>query len=75
MDFFTRLDETLVVDVDKGHWLAAGEVDGRNATEELVARGDSGRTVLLSRPAGYGLAPGMRSLGPSWPGDFSCPPG
>jgi hypothetical protein len=44
------------VDVDKGHWLAAGELDGRNATDELVAAGYSGRVVLLARPPGYGLA-------------------
>jgi hypothetical protein len=46
--------ETLFVDRDKGHWLAAVEVDGRNATHELVASGYGARIALLSRPPGYG---------------------
>ena len=41
-------------DADKGHWIVACEVDGRNATEELVASGFGGRIVLLFRPPGYG---------------------
>ena len=47
--------ETLFVDIDKGHWLEAGELDGRNNTHELVCSGYSGRVVLLARPPGYGL--------------------
>jgi hypothetical protein len=47
--------ETLFTDRDKGHWLAAGEFDGRNATDELLLAGYGGRVVLLSRPPGYGL--------------------
>lgn len=47
--------ETIFVDRDKGHWLSAGELDGRNSTDELVCSGYSGRVVLLARPPGYGL--------------------
>jgi len=49
---------TLFEDVDKGHWLAAAELDGRNATDELIGSGYGGRIFLLSRPPGYGL-PGV----------------
>lgn len=51
--------ETIFVDVDRGHWLAAGELDGRNGTDELVTSGYSGRVVLLARPPGYGLPDGV----------------
>ncbi|MHC4957438.1 MAG: ABC transporter substrate-binding protein [Planctomycetota bacterium] len=47
--------ETIFTDTDKGHWLAAAEVDGRNATLEIVASGFGGRITLLARPPGYGL--------------------
>ncbi|MEW6743643.1 MAG: hypothetical protein AB1486_12880 [Planctomycetota bacterium] len=47
--------ETIFEDRDKGHWLAAAELDGRNATQELLASGYGGRIVLLSRPPGYGM--------------------
>jgi|GEM_PF-1680868 len=47
--------ETIFVDRDKGHWLSAAEVDGRNATQEIVGSGYGGRIFLLSRPPGYGL--------------------
>ncbi|MCB9870884.1 MAG: ABC transporter substrate-binding protein [Planctomycetes bacterium] len=40
---------------DKGHWLAVGEFDGRNSTEEVAATGFGGEVVLLSRPPGFGL--------------------
>lgn len=43
--------ETVFTDVDRGHWLARGEVDGRNTTEELILSGYGKRVVLLSRPA------------------------
>jgi hypothetical protein len=46
--------EVLFTDRDKGHWLSVAEVDGRNATQELVASGYGARMVLLSRPPGYG---------------------
>jgi len=46
--------ETLFVDRDKGHWLTSGELDGRNATRELVLSGYGRRIVLLSRPPGHG---------------------
>lgn len=46
--------ETLFTDLDKGHWLTAAELDGRNSTLEIVSSGYSGRMVLLSRPPGYG---------------------
>ncbi|MCC7170654.1 MAG: ABC transporter substrate-binding protein [Planctomycetes bacterium] len=48
--------ETIFVERDKGHWLAAAELDGRNATDELIASGYGKRVVLLSRPPGYGLS-------------------
>lgn len=50
--------ERLFTDTDKGHWLAAAELDGRNGTHELLASGYSGRIVLLARPPGYGR-PGL----------------
>jgi len=46
--------ETLFVDRDKGHWLAAAELDGRNGTDELIGSGYGGRIFLLARPPGYG---------------------
>ena len=46
--------ETLFEDTNKGHWLARAEVDGRNATHEILSSGYSGRIVLLARPPGYG---------------------
>ena len=47
--------ETIFNDRDKGHFLAACELDGRNSTQELIASGYGKRIVLLSRPPGYGL--------------------
>jgi hypothetical protein len=47
--------ETIFTDRDKGHWLAAGELDGRNSTDEIIASGYGARIVLLSRPPGFGL--------------------
>lgn len=47
--------ETLFTDRDRGHWLSTAELDGRNATDELVLCGYSGRVVLLARPPGYGV--------------------
>ncbi|MHC4821584.1 MAG: hypothetical protein ACYTDX_07705 [Planctomycetota bacterium] len=46
---------TIFVDRDKGHWLTAGELDGRNGTLEIVGSGYGKRVFLLSRPPGYGL--------------------
>ncbi|GJM20502.1 MAG: hypothetical protein DHS20C15_04170 [Planctomycetota bacterium] len=46
---------TIFVDRDKGHWLASAELDGRNATTELIASGYGGRIVLLAREPGTGL--------------------
>lgn len=46
---------TLFEDVDKGHWLARTELDGRNATDELLLSGYGGRIVMLSRGIGDGL--------------------
>lgn len=43
-------------DRDKGHWLSCAELDGRNATDEILASGYGGRLVLLARPTGYGLS-------------------
>lgn len=48
------ISEKIFKDVDKGHWLAVGELDDRNATDEIVISGYGGRVVLLSRPPGYG---------------------
>jgi hypothetical protein len=48
--------EEVFADNDQGHWLAVGELDGRNATDELVATGFGGKIVLLSCPPGYGLS-------------------
>ncbi|HEX6811763.1 MAG TPA: hypothetical protein VF384_09085 [Planctomycetota bacterium] len=50
--------ETVFTSAQRGHWLAVGELDGRNGTDELVAAGFDGDVVLLSRPAGYAL-PGV----------------
>lgn len=47
---------TIFTDRDKGHWLAAAELDGRNATDELLLSGYGGRIVMLARPPGYGRA-------------------
>jgi hypothetical protein len=47
--------ETIFVDTKAGHWLATGEFDGRNTTDELITSGYSGRVVLLARPPGLGL--------------------
>lgn len=47
--------EVLFEDRDKGHWLAAAELDGRNATMEIIGSGYGGRIFMLARPPGYGL--------------------
>jgi peptide/nickel transport system substrate-binding protein len=49
---------TVFKDRDKGHWLATIEADGRNATDEILCCGYSGRLSMLYRPPGYGL-PGV----------------
>ncbi len=46
--------ETIFHDTHPGHDLIAVELDGRNATTELVGSGYSGRVFLLARPPGYG---------------------
>ncbi|MBL8761483.1 MAG: hypothetical protein JNL50_09295 [Phycisphaerae bacterium] len=50
--------ETIFEDSDKGHWLAVGEVDGRNVTDEILLCGYAERVVMLARPPGYGILPG-----------------
>jgi len=45
---------TIFTDTDKGHWLAVAELDGRNATDEILGSGYSGRIFLLTRPPGFG---------------------
>lgn len=55
--------ETIFTEVDKGHWLAKGEFDGRNGTEEIIGSGYAGRVFLLGRPPGYGLAKGPAVVG------------
>ncbi|MCU0863819.1 MAG: ABC transporter substrate-binding protein [Planctomycetes bacterium] len=47
--------EVVFASAQKGHWLVAGELDGRNGTDELIATGFDGDIVLLARPAGYAL--------------------
>ena len=47
---------TVFEDRDKGHWLARGELDPRNSTDELVGAGYGGRVFVLARAPGYGLA-------------------
>jgi hypothetical protein len=46
--------ETIFHDIEKGHWLAAAELDGRNNTREIIGTGYGGRIFYLSRPPGYG---------------------
>ncbi len=46
---------TIFRDAQQGHFLAVGELDGRNGTDEIVCSGFGGRVVQLSRPPGYGL--------------------
>jgi len=54
-------DAVIFVDRDKGHWLTAAELDGRNTTQEIIGSGYGGRIFLLSRPSGYGTAPSVDS--------------
>lgn len=49
--------ETLLEDRDKGHWLETAELDGRNATDELLCSGYGKRVLLLARAPGHGLPP------------------
>lgn len=56
--------ETIFEDRDKGHWITACEVDGRNATDEIALSGYGARVVLLSRPSGYGLTGELALPGP-----------
>ena len=48
--------ETVLTTTQKGHWLAVGELDGRNGTDELVASGFDGDVILVARPPGYALS-------------------
>ncbi|MBL8897976.1 MAG: hypothetical protein JNM84_10135, partial [Planctomycetes bacterium] len=59
--------ETIYDDADQGHWITAAELDGRNATDELVCSGFGGRISLLARKPGYGLngIPAMREAASS----------
>lgn len=56
--------ETIFEDREKGHWISAVEVDGRNATDEIACSGYGARVVLLSRPPGYGLGGVLTRPGP-----------
>lgn len=47
--------EDLYVGPQKGHWLAAGELDGRNGTDELLATGFDGEMIVIARDPGYAL--------------------
>jgi len=48
-------EEVIFKDRDKGHSLAVAEVDGRNATPEIIGSGYGGRIFVLARPPGYGV--------------------
>lgn len=48
--------ESLFTDRGAGHWLAKGEYDGRNTTDELLLSGYGARIVMLAREPGYGMA-------------------
>ena len=48
--------ETLFEGAGLGRGIAAGELDGRNRTDELAVTGDGTRVVVLARPPGYGLS-------------------
>ncbi|MFN9756571.1 MAG: hypothetical protein ACK58X_09170, partial [Planctomycetota bacterium] len=50
--------EALLRAPQKLHWLAVGELGGRNGTDELVATGFDGQVFVLARTAGHGL-PGV----------------
>lgn len=52
--------ETLFTDRDKGHWLAAGEFDGRNDTDELLFSGYGARMVMLARDPTQGDGAAVR---------------
>lgn len=58
--------ESVFTDRDKGHWLCAAELDGRNGTDEILASGYGGRIVLISRPPGYGISKEI-PIGPRLP--------
>jgi hypothetical protein len=62
--------ETLFRDREKGHWLAAAELDGRNGTQELIGSGYGGRIFLLKRPPGYGVDGVLTEPPPAKP---ACP--
>jgi hypothetical protein len=40
---------TIFEELDRGHWLATIEIDGRNTTDELIGSGYSGRVFQLAR--------------------------
>ena len=52
--------ETIFVDRGRGHGLAVAELDGRNATDELVTCGYGARVVMLARPPGHGVGAASR---------------
>jgi len=64
--------ETVFTSEQRGHWLAVGELDGRNGTDELIATGFDGEIVLLARPPGYAL-PGV-AVPEKERGDAAPPP-
>jgi hypothetical protein len=55
--------ETLFHDRDKGHWLVAAELDGRNSTDELLSSGYAARIVKCTRPPGYGQSATANATG------------
>jgi hypothetical protein len=61
--------ESIFTDIDRGHWLAGGEIDGRNATDELVGGGFGHHVFLLAREPGYGLDGVPIDPGPPVPPD------
>lgn len=66
--------ETLYEDADRGHWLHAMEIDGRNGTTELIGSGYSGQVFLLSRDPGCGLGGIPVDPGPLVPPAPPAPP-
>ncbi len=46
--------ENAFTGLSEGHWLCRADVDGRNATDELIACGFDGKVFLLTRPPGFG---------------------
>lgn len=78
VQLLTRLNnhwrvETIFEDLDKGHWLTVGELDGRNATDEIILSGYGSRVIMLARPPGYGMCC-LRDESPTTSGNRAASP-